>query len=116
MTPISSAKISALVVDHSKVAVAVEAERDVLACSVTAADIASSISISSGFRIVMREGEIEIANEGNDLDAQCAQKLGREGAARSLPQAATTLSRRLNFGRAVRSAMRKRSGNSATNS
>ena len=71
----------ALVVDHAAaVAVAVEAERDVGASLRDRRRHRVQHLHVFGVRIVAREGEVEIAVERDDLDAERAQELGREGA------------------------------------
>ena len=69
----------ALVVDDAAaVAVAVEAEREVGAALLHRRRHRVQHPHILGVRIVAREGEVELAVEGNDLDAERAQELGRE--------------------------------------
>ena len=58
-----------------------------------------------GVRVVARKGQVEIAVERDDLDAERAEQFGAKAPAVPLPQAATTFILRVNFGRLVRSAM-----------
>ena len=77
--------LGALVVDDAAaVAVAVEAERDVGAGLLHRRRHRMQHLHIFGVRIVVREGEVEIAVERNDLDAELAQELGREGAGRAV--------------------------------
>ena len=86
MTPdLVGENLLALVVDDAAaVAVAVEAERDVGVALLHRRRHRVQHPHVLGVRIVAREGEVELAVEGNDLGAERAQKLGRERPGRAV--------------------------------
>ena len=92
--------------DAAAVAVAVEAEREIGA--VRQHRVAHGVQHLHvfGVGIVFGEGVVELAVERDDLAADLLQDLRAQmRPAVPLPQAHTTLRRRLSFGRSVRSAM-----------
>ena len=96
----------ALVVDDAAaVAVAVEAERDIGARRLHRRRHRVQHMQVLGIRVVAREGEIELAIEGDDLGAERAQELGRKGARRAVAASGDDLEPAVNLGRLARSAI-----------